>query len=213
MSLASYQAALPRDLCYYTIDMQIILILIVSYLLGSIPFGYIMGKLYDKDITQSGSGNIGATNIFRLLGPTAGGIVFALDLLKGTAAVLLSFKLTNSPIIIIGAGAGAILGHTFSVFMKFKGGRGVAVGLGVLLGIAPDIFLISLLWAIAIIAITRYVSVASITGSVLATFLMFTANKPMPFCLLVLSAAILIIYKHRPNLRRLLAGTEGKIGK
>jgi len=219
MSLASYQAAPPRDnICYYTIVMKITLILVVSYLLGSIPFGYIIGKFYGKDITKEGSGNIGATNAFRLLGTGPGILAFILDLLKGTVAILIAYKLSygqvsNLSLYLIAAGACAILGHSFSIFMKFRGGKGVAVGLGVLLGLAPDIFIICALWAVLVIAITRYVSAASITGATLATFLMFLFGKPQTLFFFLLAVNILIIIKHKDNITRIINGTERKIGE
>ncbi len=192
--------------------MQIALILGISYVLGSIPFGYVIGKLYGKDITKAGSGNIGATNTFRLLGPIPGIIAFLFDLFKGTLSILLATKIYPDPIVIILAGAGAIIGHTFSIFMKFKGGKGVAVGLGVLLGLAPDVFVICAIWAAIVIIVSRYVSLASITGSTLATILMFAFGKPLPFAIFVAVANILIVIKHKSNIKRLLNGSENKVG-
>lgn len=193
--------------------MEIMPILIISYLLGSIPFGFLIGKLYGKDITKEGSRNIGATNTFRLIGPIPGIVAFLLDLSKGTLSILLALKFYPDPIVIVLAGAGAIIGHTFSIFMKFKGGKGVAVGLGILLGLAPDVFIICLIWATLIIIITRYVSVASLTGSTLATLLMVILGKPLPFTIFVAIANILIIIKHKSNIKRLLNGSENKIKK
>ncbi|NQU16829.1 MAG: glycerol-3-phosphate 1-O-acyltransferase PlsY [Candidatus Saganbacteria bacterium] len=194
------------------------LILVVSYLLGSIPFGYIIGKFYGKDITKEGSGNIGATNAFRLLGTGPGILAFILDLLKGTVAILIAYKLSygqvsNLSLYLIAAGACAILGHSFSIFMKFRGGKGVAVGLGVLLGLAPGVFIICALWAVLVIAITRYVSAASITGATLATFLMFLFGKPQTLSFFLLAVNILIIIKHKDNITRIINGTERKIGE
>jgi len=198
--------------------MKITLILVVSYLLGSIPFGYIIGKFYGKDITKEGSGNIGATNAFRLLGTGPGILAFILDLLKGTVAILIAYKLSygqvsNLSLYLIAAGACAILGHSFSIFMKFRGGKGVAVGLGVLLGLAPGVFIICALWAVLVIAITRYVAAASITGATLATFLMFLFGKPQTLSFFLLAVNILIIIKHKDNITRIINGTERKIGE
>ncbi|OGC04952.1 acyl-phosphate glycerol 3-phosphate acyltransferase [candidate division WOR-1 bacterium RIFOXYA12_FULL_43_27] len=192
--------------------MQITLILAASYLLGSIPFGYIIGLIYGKDLTKEGSGNIGATNTFRTLGIIPGSIVFFFDLAKGALAVLLCSLLYPNPLAIIAAGAIAIAGHTFSVFMGFKGGKGVATGLGVLFGIAPEVFLICLVWTVVITALTRYVSVTSITGAILATSLMFWFGKPLSYSIFVAIASAFIIYKHKDNIKRLLDGTENRIG-
>jgi glycerol-3-phosphate acyltransferase PlsY len=135
----------------------ILLATILSYLLGSIPFGVIVAKFCKVDIQNVGSGNIGATNVLRTLGPVAGGVVFVLDLLKGTLAAVLAIWLLPSPLWIILASSMSIIGHMFPVFLKFKGGRGSATGLGVLLAIAPDVFLGAFILVVIIIGATRYV--------------------------------------------------------
>jgi glycerol-3-phosphate acyltransferase PlsY len=190
-----------------------LLVILLGYLLGSIPFGYLIPKIYNVDIRRAGSGNIGATNVLRTLGPLAGVIVFTLDLAKGAAPVILAQQVTNNHWLIVSAGAAAILGHTFSVFMKFKGGRGAATGLGVLLAVAPDIFLAALVLVALIILITRYVSVASITVPVLVTAAFYMLKRPFPYFVMAGLAALLIILRHIPNIKRLLARTEPRIGE
>lgn len=191
----------------------IILILAFAYVVGSIPFGVIVSRLYRVDITRVGSGNIGATNVLRTLGPFPAGLVFAADFLKGALPACLAVLAGLSPIWIILTGLSAILGHAFSVFLNFSGGRGVAAGLGVLLAITPDVFLLVLILGLLIMAFTRYVSLASITCSVVAAVSMFLFNKPLPYSIVVSLIAILIIIKHIPNIRRLLKGEERKIGE
>lgn len=191
--------------------MQIVLFLIVGYLLGSIPFGYIIAKSVKIDITKTGSGNIGATNVTRTLGPTAGLAVFLLDMLKGAVAATIPIIFAASPAIIVFTGFFAMLGHMFSIFLRFKGGKGSAVGLGILFGIAPDVFFFTILLAILIIAISRYVSLASLIGSVATTVLMIIFEKPVPYFWLSFFAAIFIFIRHKENIGRLIAGTERKV--
>lgn len=193
--------------------MKLILILAASYFTGSIPFGLIAGKIKGIDITKTGSGNIGATNVLRTLGPTAGGIVFVCDFLKGTIPVLAASALLNDPLKIILCGIFAIAGHMYSPFVKFKGGKGVATTLGVLLGIAPLIFLLTAIIMIIIIAATRYVSLGSIVGAVSFSLFMFLSKQPLAYTFSSLLICLLIIYKHIPNIKRLIDGTENKLGE
>jgi len=173
----------------------------------------IVCRFFNIDITKRGSGNIGATNVIRTLGPVPGAIVLALDLLKGTFATGIALILLKDPWLVIACGIAAVLGHMFSIYLKFKGGKGAAVGLGVLLAIAPDIFVVAAVFVVAVIALTRYVSLASITGPLLVTVLMYLWGRPVPYLLATLLVAILMIIKHIPNIKRLLAGTERKIGE
>jgi glycerol-3-phosphate acyltransferase PlsY len=191
---------------------QILALILFSYLLGSIPFGYLIPKIWNIDIRRHGSGNIGATNVFRTLGTFAGLLVFLLDLLKGTIPVIVAQLITSNPWIIILAGAAAVLGHTFSIFLKFKGGRGAATALGILLGIAPEIFLGAVIIATFIIITTRFVSLASIVTTVLVAIAFYVLKKPFPYFLIVSLVSLLIIIRHIPNIKRLLSGTEPKIG-
>jgi glycerol-3-phosphate acyltransferase PlsY len=192
--------------------------IILGYLIGSIPFGFLVGKIKGVDIRNVGSGNIGATNIYRTLGVWPGVSVFALDLLKGTAAVYIAQALLpqSTPVLsreyfIVVSGVAAMVGHMFSIFLGFKGGKGAATSLGILLGIAPDLFVIAIIYVIICIAVTRYVSVASITGVILLAALMFIMDKPLAYGICTVLAAVLMIYKHIPNIKRLLSGTEPKI--
>lgn len=192
---------------------MIVLALIAAYILGSIPFGYLIAKIWNIDIRCFGSGNIGATNVLRTLGPIPGSIVFILDLLKGTLAIYLIQITTANPWAIILAGVLAILGHMFPVFLQFKGGRGAATGLGILLGIAPDIFLGTVILAVLIIWLTRYVSVASMFTSLAVAAALFILKRPFPYGLAAALITILIILRHIPNIKRLLNKAEPKIGE
>jgi acyl phosphate:glycerol-3-phosphate acyltransferase len=183
-----------------------------AYLLGSVPFGVLAGLLMGKDIRKTGSGNIGATNVLRTLGAVPGISVLLLDLLKGFVPVYLGTIYLGRPLLIIVVGLMAIIGHTFPVFLGFKGGKGAATGLGVLLGISPLLFLITACFVAAVIALSRYVSLGTISGVILLVFLMYFFNQPVEYTVASFIVALLIIIKHVSNIKRLLAGTENRLG-
>ncbi len=189
------------------------LLFIFCYILGSIPFGLIIVKLVKNvDIRQYGSGNIGATNAFRLLGLSMGIIVALLDISKGFLAVAIAkFFFPEQAVIILLAGVIAVAGHNWPIFLKFKGGRGVATSVGVLVNLAPQSILITFLVWITIVVLTQYVSLASITGAILVPLLMLVFGQDRVFITFAVLIAIFVIYRHLPNIKRLLAGTENKV--
>ena len=187
-------------------------ILIFSYLLGSIPNGLIFGKLiWKKDLRKIGSGNIGATNAWRNLGKKAGLLIFALDFLKGALSVFIAEKFIGEPVLMILAGLFAILGHSFSLFLKFHGGKGVATGLGVIAMLMPKITAIVFLIWLAIVFVTRYVSLGSIVASICVPLLAIFFSEPTEFILLGAVAAVFITLRHKENISRLANGTENKV--
>jgi acyl phosphate:glycerol-3-phosphate acyltransferase len=196
-------------------------VMIGSYLLGSIPFGYLAGRIAGIDIRKCGSGNVGATNVTRMLGKSYGYPVFAGDFLKGFGAVRMAFLVGtrghsewNSPEIFgILAAIASVIGHSFPVWLRFKGGKGVATSAGALFGLAPVAAIAGAAIWILTFWLTRYVSVASITATaalpfiVLATtWLSGTAGKSLFYSSVCLAAVV--IWRHRSNLSRLLHGTE-----
>lgn len=192
--------------------LSVIAALIVGYLLGSIPFGLLLTKLAGlQDIREIGSGNIGATNVLRTgrKGLAAATLIF--DMLKGTVAVLIAAALWGGNAT-LAAGLGAFVGHLFPVWLHFKGGKGVATYLGVLLGLAWQATLVfAVVWA-AVAAITRYSSASGLIASVATVvFLVWQSEREVTFLFLVLTIALWIT--HRANIARLIAGTEGKIGQ
>ena len=197
----------------------IILAAVISFLLGSFPSGYVYAKIAGIDIRQHGSGNIGMTNIWRVLGVTPGIIVLFLDALKGFIAVYWLVNLTphpNSDIIRVVCGMSAVLGHTFSIFLKFKGGKGVATTFGVFLGLAPIATMVVLLALLAVLLATRYMSLASLISAVLFPCLIWLVGEAgQYFSIFILSVIIgsVIFIRHIDNIKRLLAGTESKIGR
>ena len=204
----------------------IILLAISSYLLGSIPTAIITGKILKNiDIRQYGSGNAGATNVFRVLGWRAGLVVLVIDIFKGLLAAGLLIRLfpqlwsdTDYRIYWqIMAGLIAILGHVWTIFAGFHGGKGVGTAAGVMLGLQPFPVLICLIGFIVIVTRTRYVSLGSISSAILLPLILlaqkFLLHLDVPVAMLILSIllALLIVFTHRQNIRRLIQGTENKI--
>lgn len=190
---------------------MIVFLLILSYVLGSIPFGLVISAIKGIDITSAGSGNIGATNVFRSVGKGLGLLVFILDVSKGYLPVYVASASGQNHYVVMLCGILAIAGHMFSPFLGFKGGKGVATGLGVILGIAPRLFILSFLLGMSIILITGYVSLASIIGSIFLTILMFRSGQPLPYAWMTALIAAFIFFKHIPNIKRLMNGSENKI--
>jgi glycerol-3-phosphate acyltransferase PlsY len=214
---------------------------VLAYLLGSIPFGYILVRLFlGTDVRKTGSGNIGATNVARTGSKGLAIATLVLDILKGYVAVIIAYAYgmfaawrhtpqvngfpPNAPanssvqqVFLLAAIAAffAIIGHIFTVWLRFKGGKGVATGLGVFLALAPKAVLIVFVVFVAIVAVTRYISLGSIVASALFP-LCFYLQQPAhatPAVLVMLSGvSLLIIYRHRDNISRLLAGTENRFG-
>lgn len=199
---------------------------LAGYLLGSIPFGVLAGHIFgNRDPREFGSGKTGATNVLRTLGPGPAAFVVVGDVLKGMASVLLAryvfFGGTPDPTLQATAealaGFCAILGHNYSIFIGFKGGRGVLTGAGAMVIMAPFTTLIGFICAVVPIAITRYVSLGSIlgaAGSIVAEFvLLITQHDSLPHFLFILVGGVIIIVSHKDNIDRLLKGTERKLGQ
>ena len=186
-------------------------LVIAAYLLGSIPTGLIFGKLiWKKDLRRFGSHNIGATNAWRVIGKKAGLLIFILDFIKGQLGVLLGMCLLASPGAMVVGGLFAMLGHMFPIFLGFKGGKGVATGLGVISALMPKITAIVFIVWLVLTLITRYVSVASIVAAVLTPILAAAFKEPTIYFLFALIAAVCIVLRHKENIQRLKAGRENK---
>ena len=192
--------------------MDYILVAVFSYIIGSIPSGLILGRLFwHTDLRAHGSRNIGATNAWRTRGKGAGIAVFIADCIKGQAGVLLGLSLPGTPIAAVIGGLFAIIGHSFSLFLRFHGGKGVATSLGVLTILMGNVtFLVFAIWLI-IVYKTRYVSLGSVTAAVLTPILAAAFGYPMEYILFAMLASTLVILRHRENINRLIRGTENKI--
>lgn len=192
---------------------------LASYLLGSMPVGYLYGRLRGVDIRTVGSRNVGATNVMRTLGTPAGVGVMLLDAAKGFAAAFFLVRITaypDSDLIRVGCALAVIFGHTFTVFLGFKGGKGVATSLGAFLALAPVATALALAPFALMVTLTKYVSAGSLTAALLFPVLVWAAGEAGQYqAILVLSLVVglVIILRHRANLGRILRGTENKIGQ
>lgn len=185
---------------------------ILAYLLGSVPNGLILCRaIWHIDIREHGSRNIGATNVYRTLGKGPGAVVFLLDFLKGFLGVYIAMLLVGTPLAMVIGGIAAILGHSASVFLQFKGGKGVATGLGVIAMLMPAVTGIVFFAWLGIVFVTRYVSLGSIVGAALVPIFAFLFAYPTEYLAFGVLAAVLVIVRHHTNITRLLNGTESKI--
>lgn len=189
---------------------------LLAYLLGSIPFGYLIVRWQKGiDVRSTGSGGTGATNVMRNIGIAGFVATFILDVSKGILAVLLASRLTSGdPRWIAASSVAAILGHCFPVWLKFHGGKGVATGVGVFIALAPFEVALVLVIFVIILMIWRYVSLGSIIATAAFPFLVyFVKRAPLPIVLGAAGGALIIIAMHHANIHRLLDGTESKVGK
>ncbi|MFY9175959.1 MAG: glycerol-3-phosphate 1-O-acyltransferase PlsY [Caldicoprobacterales bacterium] len=191
--------------------MRYILIALIGYLLGNISSSYLVGKLMAKiDVREHGSGNLGATNVYRVLGLRAGGIVFLTDTLKGLLATLIGIWLKGDIGGLVG-GIAAVAGHNWPFLLGFKGGKGIATSFGSIVILFPIISLILFIVELLVIAFTGYVSLASITVAALFPILVIVFRYSIKHIIGAFILAILAIYRHRSNISRLLKGQENKI--
>lgn len=190
--------------------MDYLLYTVIAYLLGSIPFALIAGKIgYKIDVREHGSGNLGATNAFRVLGKRAGTIVVVADILKGTVATLIPL-LFDADVYRLIIGIFAVIGHTYPIFARFKGGKAVATSGGIILGVSPLLFVIMILTFLSSLYITKYVSLSSmITGivSIIATLIL----RDIGLIIIVTTLTLLVFYRHKDNIKRIKNKTEPKI--
>lgn len=209
----------------YTILILYAVVTFIAYLIGALPFGYILGKLKGIDIREHGSGNIGATNVRRTLGKKYGILCFFLDFLKGFSPVLVVnilirrqiLELTDMAIIL--AAFASVIGHMWPVYLKFKGGKGVSTIAGILLAIAPlSLIAAGICWALVFYS-TRYVSLASLSGTVILPASAFIFSKmgvysiSLPLQIMLICLSILVILRHVSNIKRLIQGTENRFEK
>jgi glycerol-3-phosphate acyltransferase PlsY len=209
--------------------MEFVILIIGAYLLGSIPFGLIIARVHGKDLRSIGSGNIGATNLSRALGRKWAYLCFFLDAVKGLGPMLAATYILSSPpsiaqlFLALAVGCAAVLGHIFPIYLKFRGGKGVATSFGVALGLWPYYTICSFfavgVWAVTVL-IWRYISLASIVASVAfpVTLTLMIALIPnwnfvnlWPLLIAAIAIPVMVIVRHRENIKRLIAGTESKI--
>jgi len=194
---------------------------VVAYLFGSIPTGYLAGKAKGIDLRAAGSGNIGATNALRILGKPIGIVVLAADALKGFVACtwvcdavlrVVGVDVTGAEPYRIVAGVAAVLGHNFTCWLRFKGGKGVATSAGVFLALAPAALAIALGAWLVVAAVGRYVSLASIAAAVALVVAIWLLPQSLALRVVATALGLLVVFKHRSNVQRLLKGTEHRLG-
>jgi acyl phosphate:glycerol-3-phosphate acyltransferase len=186
------------------------IIILLAYLLGSIPSGLIIGKFfYGTDIREHGSGNLGGTNTFRTLGIKAGLIVTSMDILKGTLATILPLLFASDMHMLL-AGVFAVVGHMFPIFAGFRGGKAVATSAGVLLGYAPLLFILLIIVFFICLYLSKYVSLSSMLAGIFA-FIYALFTRDIPLIIVVGLLTTFVIYRHRANIVRIKNGTEPKV--
>jgi glycerol-3-phosphate acyltransferase PlsY len=193
----------------------LVLAVFVGYLIGGLPFGYWTGRLWGVDIRRVGSGNVGATNVFRILGPFPGLMVLVADAGKGVVAAFLAHSLAPglAPWSASLGGLAAVIGHTWPWVLGFRGGRGVATAAGVALFLMPEVVAVAAVVMGLTALITRYVSLGSLLGAATAAVMAAILPTPLPHRIFMGLAVVLIYVRHIPNIRRLVAGQELKLGE
>ncbi|TFE03372.1 glycerol-3-phosphate 1-O-acyltransferase PlsY [Jeotgalibacillus sp. R-1-5s-1] len=191
--------------------MELVVLFLAAYIIGSIPSGLWIGKaFFKKDIRNFGSGNLGATNTFRVLGKKAGAIVTVMDILKGTAATLLPLAF-DRPELMLYAGAVSVIGHIFPIFAGFRGGKAVATSSGVLLGYEPLLFVLVVICFLIALKISKYVSLSSMIAGLFAIIYCLIFPKDLVLFIIVAIMAGFVIIRHKDNIIRIKNGTEPKI--
>lgn len=186
---------------------------IYSYLLGAIPSAYLLGKLKGKDITSEGSGNIGGTNAYRVLGAGLGIIVAAMDVGKVLLALIITRMWLGTDPAMFAAALAAVIGHNWSVYVRFKGGKGIAVSVGTYLYLFPGLAALSLLSSVFIVLITKYVSLGSLNFIMVMAILLLVTETSIWFKILGFLLLLIGMYRHRNNIRALRSGTERRFGQ
>ncbi|WP_430785739.1 glycerol-3-phosphate 1-O-acyltransferase PlsY [Virgibacillus flavescens] len=191
--------------------MEYLIFAAIAYLLGSIPSALIVGKLgYKLDVREHGSGNLGATNTFRVLGVKAGIIVTLADILKGTAATLIPL-LFDAEVYRLVIGLFAVAGHTYPLFAKFKGGKAVATSGGIILGVSPWLFVSIVIAFIVTLYISKYVSLSSIITGIITVIAAVLLQEDLGLIIVSCALAVFVSYRHKDNIKRIRNGTEPKI--
>ena len=191
----------------------------LGYLLGAIPFGYIAGKLFGGvDVRDHGSGSIGMTNVMRTVSPPVAILVLALDMGKAVGAVVLARLIAEAPMVETLTGIAVILGHSWSVFIGFSGGKGTATGWGALFALSPIAGIVASVIGVGLVALTRYVSLGSMVAATLgaltlAVIAVVNDTVPLEYALYGAVGAPIILFKHRDNIQRLVRGDERKLGQ
>jgi glycerol-3-phosphate acyltransferase PlsY len=192
--------------------MEVFLLVLFAYLLGSVPTGYILGSLAGVDVRKAGSGNVGATNVARVVGKRHGIFTLVADIVKGFVPVIVALNLDLTPTATAVVGIAAFLGHLYPVFLRFQGGKGVATALGVFLGLAPWATLILMLVFALVLLASRVVSLSSMAAAASAPIVLWLFFHSPILTGMSLFIAAMIVLRHRGNIQRLLSGAEPRLG-
>jgi glycerol-3-phosphate acyltransferase PlsY len=189
-------------------------LVVAAYLIGSVPFSFLVARAFGvRDVRRVGSGNVGATNVLRSAGKAAGALALVLDVGKGAAATALAGLLAPDDAALPAAAAvAAVVGHMFPVWLRFEGGKGVATGLGALAPLAPTAALGAIAAFVVVALATRFVSLGSVAGAVVLAVVAVGRRGPDPVAVAAVVSAALVVFRHRSNLRRILGGTESRVG-
>jgi glycerol-3-phosphate acyltransferase PlsY len=187
-------------------------VIVLAYFIGALPTGLILVRaLRGEDIRKYGSGNIGAANVLRVAGPAVAAAVLLVDVLKGLVPVLLALRAGLAPWAVVATGLAAIAGHNWSIFLGFRGGKGIATSAGVLAGLSLQAALVAAAVWIVVVAISRFSSLGSLVAAVSVPITLWRLRTPPEYVAFGLIAALLAIYRHRANIERLVAGTELRV--
>jgi glycerol-3-phosphate acyltransferase PlsY len=189
-------------------------LVVAAYLIGSVPFSFLVARAFGvRDVRRVGSGNVGATNVLRSAGKAAGALALVLDVGKGAAATALAGLFAPDDAALPAAAAvAAVVGHMFPVWLRFEGGKGVATGLGALAPLAPTAALGAIAAFVVVALATRFVSLGSVAGAVVLAVVAVGRRGPDPVAVAAVVSAALVVFRHRSNLRRILGGTESRVG-
>ncbi len=193
--------------------MNAVLAVTLGYLVGSIPFAYLLSRRHGIDLRRAGSGNVGASNVLRTTGVGAAVMAMMLDGVKGTLAVLLAQLLSANPLASVAAAFASILGHVYPVWLRFRGGKGVATAAGAFALLAPEAMGIAAAVFLIAVILTRFISVGSIAGALTLAIVAAITDVPGVVAIGATASTLIIVYRHRGNLTRLVAGTERRIGQ
>ncbi len=189
-----------------------IFLLLLGYVLGSVPTGYLVGRAFGVDVRDVGSGNIGTANVLRAAGKWAGLLTLAGDMLKGLVPVVVARLSTENEWLIAAVAFAAVIGHCWPVFLSLKGGKAVATGAGTTIGLAPVVGLGLFAFWWAVVLVSRYTSLGAIAVMVVSPPVLWLTNQPLPYVLYTLVGGALVLWRHRENARSLIKGTERKVG-
>ena len=189
------------------------LLVLGGYVLGSVPTGILVGRVWGVDIRQVGSGNIGMANVLRSVGKKAAAVTMLGDMLKGLVPVVAAHLLTGNEWVVAAVALAAVVGHCWPVFLRFKGGKGVATGAGTSIGLVPVVGLALFAFWWAVVLVSKYTSLGAIAVMVVSPVVFLLSGQPAPYVLYTVIGGALVLWRHRENARALVRGTERKIGE